>query len=100
MRHDRMNDMMRQLDEKWDRRFTELHREMGAGGEQGQERTMTITDEKSNPMVIPYDAILMDAIGLEQEAKAPQLPPAEDPRGIWISSAASNLPSAHACPRS
>ncbi len=51
MRHDRMNDMMRQLDEKWNRRFTELHREMGTGGEHGQEGTITIADEKGNPVV-------------------------------------------------
>ncbi len=53
MQQDRMNDMIRQLDEKWGRRLTELRREMGTGAEHEQEGTITIADEKGNPMVVP-----------------------------------------------
>jgi hypothetical protein len=41
-----------------------------AGDQTGDQRTMTIADEHGNPMIVPYDPTLMDAIRREQEARA------------------------------
>jgi len=41
-----------------------------AAGSTPEPKTMTVADEHGNPMVIPYDPMLMDAIRREQEAKA------------------------------
>lgn len=55
-------------------RTAELEEKLKEGGpQQGSqqgEKTMTIADERGNPMVVPFDPLLMDAIRREQEAKS------------------------------
>ena len=50
---------------------SKLHSAMEPGaGSATETKTMTIADEHGNPMVIPYDPMLMEAIRREQEARA------------------------------
>ncbi len=69
----RLEQQVHQLED----RTEELEQKLKEGSQQGTqqgaqlgEKTMTIADEHGNPMVIPYDPTLMDAIRREQEAKA------------------------------
>ncbi len=68
--NERLEDQVHQLVN----RTEELEQKLKEGGpQQGSqqgEKTMTIADERGNPIIIPYDPVYMDVLRREQEAKA------------------------------
>ena len=54
-----------------------------APGSTTEPKTMTIADEHGNPMIVPYDPMLMEALRREQQAKARKAERGEMPSEVF-----------------